>query len=263
MKQFFVILCVLATGAFSSCRGHNDSMTDGVDSVSCALGTLWGGQFAQMVANFPVDTINMNYIASSFAKSKLKDEAIDNMKQQLGVAIDNEAFMHAFRSKLTGRALMDEAQANAILQVKATAAKAESDRKAKELADKNMAEGKAFLESNAKAEGVVTTESGLQYKVITMGKGPKPTESDAVKANYRGTLIDGTEFDASKGEPIQFSLRGVIKGWTEVLQLMPVGSKWQVFIPSELAYGPRQMGDKIGPNSTLIFEIELVEIVKK
>ncbi len=110
-----------------------------------------------------------------------------------------------------------------------------------------------------------TTASGLQYKVITEGTGPKPTASDTVVCNYKGTLIDGKEFDSSykRGEPATFPVSGVIKGWTEALQLMPVGSKWQLFIPSDLAYGERGAGAEIGPNSTLIFEVELISIKPK
>lgn len=130
--------------------------------------------------------------------------------------------------------------------------------------EKGKKEGDAFLAENKKKEGVQTTPSGLQYKVITKGTGPKPTTNDTVKTHYRGTLIDGTEFDSSykKGEPITFPVTGVIKGWTEALLMMPVGSKWQLFIPSDLAYGP---GGRPGipPNSTLLFDIELLGIEPK
>jgi len=128
------------------------------------------------------------------------------------------------------------------------------------------AEGEAFLAANKEKEGVVTLPSGLQYKILTAGTGPKPTASDSVVCNYRGTLMDGTEFDNSykRGKPVTFGVGQVIKGWTEALQLMPVGSKWQLFIPSSLAYGeggePR---GGIGPNATLIFEVELLSIQDK
>lgn len=127
----------------------------------------------------------------------------------------------------------------------------------------NKAQGVAFLDSIAKTEGVVKTESGLCYKVITKGKGDVPTETDKVKVHYRGTLIDGTEFDSSykRNEPTTFGANQVIAGWTEALTLMPVGSKWMIYIPQELAYGSRDMG-QIKPFSTLIFEVELLEIVK-
>jgi FKBP-type peptidyl-prolyl cis-trans isomerase len=126
---------------------------------------------------------------------------------------------------------------------------------------KNEEEGKKFLEQNGKKDGVVTTESGLQYKILEKGNGPKPTVDDTVTVNYRGTLLDGTEFDSSykRGEPAVFPVNAVIPGWTEVLQLMPEGSKWEVYIPSDLAYGPGGAGGKIGPHATLVFEIELLK----
>lgn len=129
------------------------------------------------------------------------------------------------------------------------------------LGAKNKAEGEAYLAANKTKEGVVTLPSGLQYKIIKAGDGPKPTSTDTVTCHYRGTLINGTEFDSSytKGEPANFAVTGVIKGWTEALLLMPVGSKWQLTIPSDLAYGPNGR-PKIGPNSTLLFDIELIGI---
>ena len=126
----------------------------------------------------------------------------------------------------------------------------------------NQKEGDAFLAANKSKPGVVTLPSGLQYKILTAGAGPKPTAADSVVCNYRGTLINGTEFDSSykRGQPATFPVSGVIKGWTEALQLMPVGSKWQLFVPPDLAYGARGAGSEIGPNSTLIFEVELMSI---
>ena len=131
--------------------------------------------------------------------------------------------------------------------------------------DKNKKEGEAFLAENKKKEGVKTTASGLQYKVMNPGSGPKPTTSDTVTVHYRGTLLDGKEFDSSykRGEPMEFPVTGVIKGWTEALLLMPVGAKWQLYIPSDLAYGERGTGRDIGPNSVLQFDVELVSIKGK
>jgi FKBP-type peptidyl-prolyl cis-trans isomerase FklB len=127
---------------------------------------------------------------------------------------------------------------------------------------KNKTEGEAFLAANKKKDGVITLPSGLQYKIIKMGNGPKPTASQTVTCNYRGTLIDGKEFDSSTryGKPAEFPVGGVIKGWIEALQLMPVGSKWELYIPSDLAYGENGAGQTIGPNAALIFEIELLSI---
>jgi len=129
----------------------------------------------------------------------------------------------------------------------------------------NLKAGEDFLAANKSKEGVVTLPSGLQYKILKEGAGPKPTTSDTVVCNYRGTLLNGTEFDSSykRGQPVTFPVSGVIKGWTEALQLMPVGSKWELFIPPDLAYGPRGAGADIGPNATLVFEVELVSIQPK
>ncbi len=134
--------------------------------------------------------------------------------------------------------------------------------KREELAKKNRAEGEVFLGQNKKKEGVKTLPSGLQYKVIKAGTGKKPGLNDKVTANYQGTLIDGTEFDSSykRGQPATFAVSQVIPGWKEALQLMEEGAKWQLFVPSNLAYGERGMGGVIGPNATLIFEIELISV---
>ncbi|MEM7551562.1 MAG: FKBP-type peptidyl-prolyl cis-trans isomerase [Bacteroidota bacterium] len=129
-------------------------------------------------------------------------------------------------------------------------------------ADKNLEEGKAFLEENGKKEGIITLESGLQYEVLEEGSGKTPAATDKVTTHYHGTLIDGTVFDSSvdRGEPIQFPVNGVIPGWTEALQLMKEGSKWKLYVPSELAYKERGAGQVIGPHSTLIFEVELISV---
>ena len=149
-------------------------------------------------------------------------------------------------------------------QVKDIMAQFEKDmeQKQKEVGEKNKTEGAKYLEENKKKPGVKTTASGLQYKVIKEGTGVQPTATDMVTVNYRGTLIDGTEFDSSykRGQPATFPVNGVIKGWTEALQLMKQGSKFQLFIPSNLAYGERAMGPDIGANSTLIFEVELQDV---
>jgi FKBP-type peptidyl-prolyl cis-trans isomerase FklB len=171
-----------------------------------------------------------------------------------------------------GTMLMTEEQAKAALASLqgAMRAKQEQQRKIQEeqmqqAGEANKKEGEAFLAANKTKDGVVTLPSGLQYKILTEGTGPKPTAADTVVCNYKGTLLNGTEFDnsAKHGGPATFPLNGVIKGWTEALQLMPVGSKWQLFIPSDLAYGQRGPGGGIGPNSTLVFEVELISIKPK
>lgn len=165
-----------------------------------------------------------------------------------------------------GKTRMTEEEMKAVLNEVQTEVQKLRQEKTKEAAATNKSEGEAFLAANKSKEGIVTLPSGLQYKILTAGSGPKPVATDSVVCNYRGTLINGTEFDSSykRGQPATFGVGQVIKGWTEALQLMPVGSKWQLFVPSNLAYGEQGAGQgQIGPNSTLIFEVELVSIVDK
>jgi FKBP-type peptidyl-prolyl cis-trans isomerase len=156
-------------------------------------------------------------------------------------------------------------EAKAVLNEVQTEIQKQQQEKAQQAAAANKTEGEAFLAANKSKDGVVTLPSGLQYKILTAGTGPKPTASDSVKCNYKGTLIDGKEFDSSykRGQPATFAVGQVIKGWTEALQLMPVGSKWQIFVPSSLGYGERGAGAEIGPGAALIFEVELLSIEEK
>ena len=158
--------------------------------------------------------------------------------------------------------LMTEDQMRVVMQAFDTEMKAKMQKRMGEMAAKNRAAGEIFLAANAKKEGVVTLPSGLQYKVITEGSGETPKATDTVTTHYRGTLIDGTEFDSSytREQPATFAVRGVIPGWVEALQLMTVGSKWQLFVPGKLAYGERGRAPRIEPNATLVFELELLSI---
>ncbi len=176
--------------------------------------------------------------------------------------LDIDAFAQALRDVKEGtEPRLSQEQMQAAMQEFQTQQKAEYEKAQKEVADKNQQEGEAFLAENAKKDGVVALENGLQYKVLVEGTGPKPALSNTVEVNYRGTLLDGTEFDSSykRGESISFPLTGVIEGWREALQLMPEGSKWELYIPSDLAYGPGGTGGVIGPNATLVFEVELLD----
>ena len=159
--------------------------------------------------------------------------------------------------------LSDEDKQKTIAEIRKLSTENQA-KKAAEQSASNVKAGKEYLEANAKKEGVVVTKSGLQYKEITKGDGAIPKATDKVKVHYKGTLIDGTEFDSSykRGQPATFPVTGVIKGWIEALQLMNVGDKFQLAIPSELAYGKRGSGAKIGPDTTLLFDVELIEIVK-
>ncbi len=191
---------------------------------------------------------------------------IGSTLKQLGTEIDLVVFKQALEDVLEGRVTRITAEEAA--QIKQAFLKQKREEVAAEnkaLGEKNLAEGEAFLAENKIKEGVQTTESGLQYQIIKEGDGPKPQANDTVSVHYRGMLVDGTEFDSShqRGEPTTFPLSGVIPGWTEGLQLMSVGSTYKLFLPAKLAYGKKGAGAQIGPNATLIFEVELLEIVEK
>jgi len=188
-----------------------------------------------------------------------------NFKRQ-EIDIDAKALAAGIADSLTGKTQLTEAEGKQAITDFRTSMMAKMEAKQKADTEKNAGAGDAFLAANAKKEGVKTTASGLQYKVVKPGdgKGASPKATDTVKVHYHGTLIDGSVFDSSveRGEPISFPLNGVIAGWTEGLQLMKVGDKFQFTIPGKLAYGPSSPSPKIGPNSTLIFDVELLSIEK-
>lgn len=188
-----------------------------------------------------------------------------NFKKQ-DLDIDMKALAAGIADAVAGKPQLTDAEAKAALNDFRTQMTAKMEARQKTDADKNTKAGEDFLAANAKKEGVKTTASGLQYKVLKAGdgKGASPKATDTVKVHYHGTLIDGSVFDSSvdRGEPISFPLNGVIPGWTEGLQLMKVGEKFQFVIPGKLAYGPQSPSPKIGPNSTLIFDVELLAIEK-
>ncbi|MBK9401857.1 MAG: FKBP-type peptidyl-prolyl cis-trans isomerase [Bacteroidetes bacterium] len=210
-------------------------------------------------------------VASCNAQNKKTDikmsSTIDSVSYGLGVAIGNnlknsgfdsvkvDIMSQALKEVFEGKATMKQEDADKIIQ-------GYMAEKEKMKGQENVAKGKAFLEENKKKAGVQTTASGMQYIVMKEGTGAKPGLNDKVTTHYHGTLVDGTVFDSSveRGQPASFPVSGVIPGWTEALQMMPVGSKWKLFLPSELAYGERGAGGKIGPNSVLVFEVELLSI---
>ena len=295
MKKNFVSVMGVALAAamgLSSCSQSvksvaADDLTDGVDSVSYAAGVvLSDGLLPYLQNRMEIDTTYLDQVVAGIqagAKAGIseKEKAYEvgkqigyqirhqNMKYMTqsifagdsSAALNEDLFFAAFFASVKGDSvLMTRPDAQTVMREQS-----EKNRQAQVEAKygDNKLEGIAYLENNKKQEGWKETESGLQYKVIKEGKGRKPVMSDRVKVNYHGTLIDGTVFDSSvnRGTPAEFPVSGVIKGWSEGLQLMGVGSKYQFAIPYELAYGDREMGD-IKPFSTLLFEVELLEIMK-
>jgi FKBP-type peptidyl-prolyl cis-trans isomerase len=203
------------------------------------------------------DKDKVSYALGMNLGANLKRDSID---------IDTAILVRALKDTVAGgKTLLTESEARAALTQLQTQVRGKQMEKMKLAGEVNKKEGDSFLSANKTKDGIVTLPSGLEYKILTQGTGPKPGATDTVVCNYRGTLINGTEFDSSykRGQPATFPVTGVIKGWTEALQLMPVGSKWQLFLPAELAYGERSPSPEIGPNSTLVFEVELLSIQAK
>jgi FKBP-type peptidyl-prolyl cis-trans isomerase len=242
------------------------------------VGAVVGAVIATQVAKKP-SAVDEGPAASTQAVVSLESKAQKssyvigaNIGGQLGgqgVEFDLPALTAGLEDALTGaEPRLNEEESHAAIQAiieeqqaRAAEQQAAADAARVALAEKNQTEGAAFLAENKDKEGVVTTDSGLQYKIIVEGTGDSPTAEDVVQVHYRGTLIDGTEFDSSyaRGEPAEFPVTGVIPGWTEALQLMHEGAKWELYIPADLAYGSRGAGSAIGPDAVLIFEVELLK----
>jgi FKBP-type peptidyl-prolyl cis-trans isomerase len=208
-------------------------------------------------ASITTDKEKTSYAIGLDLGNKLKSQSID---------VNTAILVRGMNDGISGaKPLMSEEDMRNSLTALSTQMRAKQTAMLKDLTEKNKSEGDAFLLDNKSKEGVVALPSGLQYKILKAGDGPKPTANDSVVCNYKGTLINGKEFDSSykRGQPATFPVGGVIKGWTEALELMPVGSKWQLFIPPDLAYGERGAGADIQPDSTLIFEVELMSIQAK
>ncbi len=201
-------------------------------------------------------------------KDKLSYAIGMNMGQGMkrdSLDLDPNIVLQGFKDASAGKTLMTDEDMKVVLTNLRDELAKKQQAEAQRLGQINKQAGQQFFAANKAKEGVVTLPSGLQYKILKEGTGPKPAASDTVVCEYRGTLLDGTEFDSSykRGKPADFPVDKVIKGWTEALQLMPVGSKWQLFVPSDLAYGERTVSAEIGPNSTLIFEVDLLSIQAK
>ncbi|MEK6697123.1 MAG: FKBP-type peptidyl-prolyl cis-trans isomerase [Candidatus Deferrimicrobiota bacterium] len=218
----------------------------------CAAVALSGAAFAADAPELKTDKEKLSYSIGMDIGGNLKRQSVEVDPDLLAKGVKD--------SYGGGKAILTEDEARKTItdfQKTLMAKQAETMHK---LAEKNKGEGEKFLAENGKKEGVKTLPSGLQYKEITPGKGKSPKTTDTVTTHYKGTLIDGTEFDSSykRGQPATFQVSGVIPGWTEALQLMKEGAKWQLFVPSNLAYGEKGAGREIGPNATLIFEVELI-----
>ncbi len=223
-------------------------------NTGLAAAVLGAASLPAYGATLKTDQDKISYMVGYQIGSNFKRDGLD---------VDTNMMLTGMKEALAGtKSTLTPEESQKLMQdlQKNLQTKAEAKRKAE--GEKNAADGKKFLADNAKKSGVKTLPSGLQYKVVTEGKGDSPKATDTVSTNYKGTLIDGTEFDSSykRGQPAKFPVNGVIKGWTEALQLMKPGAKWQLFVPSDLAYGDRGAGELIGPNATLLFEVELLAI---
>ena len=289
MKKIVLFAAVAAAMGLASCTSQapKASFKGETDSLSYMLGIAnTEGLVFGMERQFGIDSLLINDFLKGFLEGVNKSQSNNksyNAGYQIGQQVGSQGFENMDRgifgndsTKAINKSNFLAGFADALQKKAQTSTQAANDYVStyvKELRSKqleeqfgeNKAAGEKFLAENAKKEGVVTTESGLQYKIIKAGKGEIPTKESTVKVHYKGTLIDGTEFDSSysRKEPAKFGVTNVIKGWTEALQLMPVGSKWELYIPQELAYGERQSGSHIKPFSALVFEVELLEIEKK
>lgn len=288
MKKLTLILSLAVCAMISSCtaQGQKTQLKSEIDTLSYAIGMSRVEGLDEYLLQQGVDSTMMRDFLKGFQEGVRNNETrnkayamgmqigqmvsttwVDGLNSQIfgtdsTQTINRDLLVQGFQDAVAHKlSVMDQTTASNVAGLKMQQIQ---QRVLEEKYGDNKLAGEQFLAENKTKEGVVTTASGLQYKVETMGKGEKPNADNTVKVNYRGTLIDGTEFDSSysRGEPSQFRVGQVIQGWAEALQLMPVGSKFMLYIPQELAYGSREVSSEIKPFSALIFEVELLEIVK-
>ncbi len=222
--------------------------------VVVALALFWAEGFAQKKAELKTQKQKASYGIGMEIGKNFKEQFPD---------VDVDAMVRGFRDALAGtKTAIPQAELDSVMTAFQQDMMQRRTERMAAIGSKNLKDGETYCSENKAKPGVVTLPSGLQYRIIKEGTGPKPTPKDTVVCNYRGTLINGKEFDSSykRGQPAEFVLGQVIPGWIEALQMMPVGSKWELVIPANLAYGERSMGADIGPNSTLVFEVELLGI---
>ena len=266
LTSWILALALTATAGFAAAQGSSSPKTKPAQGAAKTGGTQATPAASPTPSAQPAATPNPNFKSDKERQSYAVGMNIGESLHRQPVDLDTTALMQGLKDSMSGgKMLLTDDEAKTALTELTQQVRAKQEEKVKQAAENNKKEGEAFLAANKTKPGVVTTPSGLQYKILTEGKGPKPTAADKVSCNYKGTLINGTEFDSSykRGQPAIFPVGQVIKGWTEALQLMPVGSKWQLFIPADLAYGDRGAGSDIGPGATLIFEVELLSIEGK
>jgi FKBP-type peptidyl-prolyl cis-trans isomerase FklB len=238
-NKTLIAICFLMGTGLTSCDGQqastgaNTKLANKTDSLSYSLGYAFGSDMSKQLKSLDLNDLNSEILVQALKAAVEKKESVIT-EQQIQQIISEEL------QKIQAKKQQDQSK----------------------VLNENIEKGKKFLSDNAKNKNVVQLPSGLQYSIIKKGDGPKPKETDIVKTHYHGTLIDGKVFDSSvqRGEPVSFPVNGVIKGWVEALQLMPVGSKWKLFIPYNLAYGEQGSPPSIGPGETLVFEVELISI---
>ena len=294
MKKVTFMMTLAAAAALTSCTAQapKANLSTDIDSLSYAIGMartegldqclmqqgIDGTQMAEFIKGFnegaaKIDKKDVAYMTGLQVGQMVSKQWVEGFNQQIfgndsTQSLSRENLLAGFIAGVVGKGQMDKMFAQGYMQSQMEVVREKALKK--QYADV-IAEGEKFLAENKAKEGVVTTESGLQYKILTKGTGEIPADTSYVQVNYKGTLIDGTEFDSSykrkdkdgKSQPATFRANQVIKGWTEALTMMPVGSKWELYIPYDLAYGSRATGADIKPFSTLIFEVELVGIGKK
>lgn len=248
-----LMIAALALG-LAACQQGEDSNAAEASS---------GGMVSEAnAAEAPATEFTTEDQKASYAIGLKYGEAMSRDVKELDLDLFYKGLSHGFKGE---KPLLDPQEVMTTLKALQSRKMQEMQQAQEQAAGDNKAKSEAFLAENKKREGVMTTESGLQYEVISSGAegAVSPGANDKVKVHYHGTLVDGSVFDSSvdRGQPIEFAVGGVIKGWTEALQLMKKGDKWKLYIPSDLAYGPRGAGPKIGPNSALIFEVELLDVI--